>query len=57
MNTNVRHESTEYTEETECLADVGHIADDTIFKYDVFMKMIKLASVCSAVCHRFAKRK
>jgi len=24
MNTNVRDESTEYTEETECLADVGH---------------------------------
>ena len=24
MHTNVHDESTEYTEETECLADVGH---------------------------------
>ena len=24
MDTNVHDESTEYTEETECLADVGH---------------------------------
>ena len=32
MNTNVCYESTEYTEETECLADVGHSSDDVIGK-------------------------
>ena len=30
MDTNVRDESTEYTEETECLADVGHSAEDVV---------------------------
>ena len=28
MNTNVRYESTEYTEETESLADVGHRSEE-----------------------------
>jgi len=35
MNTKVHDESTEYTEETECLADVGHdsgeFADNMLF--------------------------
>ena len=30
MDTNVHHESTEYTEETECLADVGYSSNDII---------------------------
>ena len=39
MHTNVHDESTEYTEETEkCLTDVGNIANDTMFKYDMFIK-------------------
>ena len=28
MHTNVHDESTEYTEETECLADVGHRSEE-----------------------------
>ena len=31
MNTNVHHESTEYTEETECLADVGHRSEEFVY--------------------------
>ena len=38
MHTNVHHESTEYTEQTESLADVGHIADDIKRKYDMLIK-------------------
>ncbi|MBO4528767.1 MAG: hypothetical protein J5743_14130 [Victivallales bacterium] len=30
MDTNVHDESTEYTEETECLADVGHRSDEFV---------------------------
>ena len=30
MDTNVHDESTEYTEETECLADVGHCAEEFV---------------------------
>ena len=30
MNTNVRDESTEYTEETESLADVGHVSEEVV---------------------------
>ena len=32
MDTNVRHESTEYTEETECLTDVGHRSEELVWK-------------------------
>ena len=49
MDTNVCHLSTEYTEETECLADVGHDADDFDWtRHDGLLK-IGMASVCSAV--------
>ena len=30
MNTNVHDESTEYTEETESLADVGHSSEEVV---------------------------
>ena len=30
MDTNVHDESTEYTEETECLADVGHRSEEFV---------------------------
>ena len=30
MDTNVHDESTEYTEKTECLADVGHGAEEFV---------------------------
>ncbi len=32
MDTNVHDESTEYTEETESLADVGHCSEEVVGK-------------------------
>jgi hypothetical protein len=55
MDTNYL-ESTEYTEKTECLADVGHTADDFVPSIACKMKSIRLASVCLAVSMRFAER-
>ena len=49
MDTNVYDESTEYTEQTECLADVGHDADEFVSKRASKMKIIWMASVCSAI--------
>ena len=49
MDTNVRHLSTEYTEETECLADVGRDDDDFDWTGQGGLLKIGMASVCSAV--------
>ena len=49
MDTNVFHLSTECTEETECLADVGRDAEDSGGTWHVGLLKIRMASVCSAV--------
>ncbi|MCR5379928.1 MAG: hypothetical protein K6G44_02995 [Lentisphaeria bacterium] len=57
MDTNVHDESTEDTEETECLADVGHCPEDFVGRRRLLRKEDLQASVCSAVRHASRKRK
>ena len=38
MDTNVHYESTEYTEDTESLADVGHRSEDAIGNIRQYIK-------------------
>ena len=60
MDTN-EHEcsfqSTEYTEETECLADVGQSSEEFVDNMLFYKGEIGKASVCSAVRHASRKRK
>ena len=56
MDTNGHEkQSTEYTEETECLADVGHHSEEFVGRRRLLRKEDWQASVCSAV--RRASRK
>ena len=54
---NTKNQSTEDTEQTESLADVGRDAEEFVSKRICKRKIIKVASVCSAVSKRFAWRK
>ena len=50
MDTNVHDESTEYTEETECLADVGHGSEEFV---DNMLFLIKEESKRPPSARRF----
>ncbi|MCR5382024.1 MAG: hypothetical protein K6G44_13655 [Lentisphaeria bacterium] len=57
MDTNVHLESTEYTEETDCLADVGHHSEEFVERRRILREEELEASVCSAVRHASRKWK